>query len=115
MPAPTYPTPPTSDVVDHYHGYRVADPYRPLEDADAPATRTWIEAQNALTQRWLAEIPQGPQIRERVGALWDHPRRGAPWRRGDRWFQRRNSGLQDQDVLWTMEAPEAEGRVLIDP
>ncbi|MDP8928354.1 MAG: S9 family peptidase, partial [Actinomycetota bacterium] len=115
MPPPEYPTPPTADVVDHYHGQRVADRYRPLEDADAPATRTWIEAQNALTERCLAEVAQRAHLRERVGALWDHPRRGAPWRRGERWFQRRNSGLQDQDVLWTMEAPDAEGRVAIDP
>ena len=36
----TYPTAPTGDQVDEYHGHRIADPYRPLEDADAPATRT---------------------------------------------------------------------------
>ncbi|HEY5628901.1 MAG TPA: prolyl oligopeptidase family serine peptidase, partial [Candidatus Limnocylindrales bacterium] len=43
------------------------------------------------------------------------PRRGVPWRRGDRWFQLRNTGLQNQDVLWTADAPAAEGRVLLDP
>ena len=47
--------------------------------------------------------------------LWDFPRAGSPWRRGARWFQMRNSGLQDQDVLWTADAPEGEGRVLLDP
>ena len=111
----TYPTAPTVDQVDDFHGERIADPYRPLEDTDAPATRAWIEAQNALTTRVLDEASARPAIRRRLAELWDHPRAGAPWRRGDRWFQLRNTGLQDQDVLWTADAPEAEGSVLLDP
>jgi prolyl oligopeptidase len=110
-----YPTPPTADQVDDYHGTRITDQYRPLEDADAPATRAWIAAQNALTERVLAGVEARPAIRRRLAELFDHPRTGAPWRRGDRWFQLRNAGLQDQDVLWTADAPEGEGRVLLDP
>jgi len=111
----TYPTAPTAADVDDFHGERIADPYRPLEDSDAADTRAWIEAQNALTARVLDEAAARPAIRERLSQLWDHPRAGAPWRRGDRWFQLRNTGLQDQDVLWTSDAPEAEGSVLLDP
>ena len=110
----TYPTPPTSDQVDDYHGTSIADPYRPLEDSDAPATRAWIEAQNALTSSVLDRHEGREAIRDRLTELWDYPRSGAPWRRGDRWFQHRNTGLQDQDVLWTADAPEAEGTVLFD-
>ena len=51
MARPSYPTPPTTDQVDVYHGTTVADPYRPLEDSDAPETRAWIAAQNELTAR----------------------------------------------------------------
>ena len=112
---PSYPAAPTSDQVDNYHGERVADPYRPLEDTDAPATRAWIEAQNALTDEVLGAATERAAIRERLAEVWDHPRAGAPWRRGDQWFQLRNTGLQDQDVLWVADAPDAEGRVLIDP
>lgn len=111
----TYPTAPTADQVDDFHGEPIADPYRPLEDTDAPATRAWIEAQNALTARVLDGAAGRPAIRGRLAELWDHPRAGAPWRRGDRWFQLRNTGLQDQDVLWTSGAPGAEGSVLLDP
>ena len=110
-----YPTAPTADQVDDFHGESIADPYRPLEDTDAPATRAWIEAQNALTARVLEGAAARPAIRHRLAELWDHPRAGAPWRRGDRWFQLRNTGLQDQDVLWTADAPEAVGAVLLDP
>lgn len=111
----TYPTAPTADQVDDFHGEPVADPYRPLEDIDAPATRAWIEAQNALTARVLEGAAQRPAIRRRLAELWDHPRAGAPWRRGDRWFQLRNTGLQDQDVLWTASSPGNDGEVLLDP
>ena len=110
-----YPPAPTTDQVDDYHGTPVADPYRSLEDSDAPASRAWIAAQNALTAEVLAGVPERPEIRARLTELWDYPRRGAPWRRGNRWFQLRNSGLQDQDVLWTADSPEAEGHVLFDP
>ena len=111
----TYPTAPTADQVDDFHDERIADPYRPLEDSDAPETRGWIDAENELTAAILAEVPARAEIRARVAELWDHPRAAAPFRRGDRWFQMRNSGLQDQDVLWVADAPDAEGRVLIDP
>ena len=115
MPTLSYPAPPTADQVDDYHGHRIADPFRPLEDSDAPATREWIAAQNALTDRVLGTSAGRDAIRRRVAELWNFPRAGAPWRRGDRWFQLRNTGLQDQNVLWTADGPEGEGSVLLDP
>lgn len=110
-----YPETRTVDQVDHHHGEAVPDPYRWLEDVDAPETLDWIAAQNALTASWLAGVPARAEIAARLTALWDHPRAGVPSRRGDRWFQLRNTGLQDQDVLWVMDAPDAEGRPLLDP
>lgn len=115
MPRLTYPQAPTADQVDDYHGTPIADPFRPLEDADAPRSRAWIEAQNALTDGVLGQVPARTAIRERLGELWNVARAGAPWRRGQRWFQLRNTGLQDQDVLWTADGPDADGRVLLDP
>jgi len=110
-----YPHARRGDVVDTHHGTLVADPYRWLEDTDAPDTRAWIAAQNRLTRSWLDGVPARERIRERLTALWDHARAGVPWRRGDRWFQLRNTGLQNQSVLWTMDAADAGGRVLLDP
>ena len=115
MPRLTYPAPPTSDQVDDYHGTRIADPYRPLEDANAPGTKAWIAAQNALTESVLEGVAARPAIRDRLAQLWDFPRASVPWRRGRRWFQLRNTGLQDQDVLWTAREAADEGRVLLDP
>ena len=110
-----YPAPPTSEHVDDYHGTAVPDPYRPLEDTQSPVTRDWIAGQNALSSRILGDVPSRASITTRLAKLWDVPRSGAPWRKGERWFQLRNTGLQDQDVLWTADGPESVGRVLLDP
>jgi prolyl oligopeptidase len=115
MPSLDYPTAPIGDQVDDYHGTSVADPYRALEDSDAPESREWIAAQNRLTESVLGELPERHEIRTRLAELWDFPRAGSPWRRGDRWLQMRNTGLQDQDVLWAGDAPGVGGRVLLDP
>ena len=110
-----YPTTHTVEHVDDYHGTLVPDPYRWLEDLNAPETQAWIEAQNALTFSYLEQIPGREAIRARLTELWDFPRFGAPFKRGGRTFQFRNTGLQNQEVLYVLETPGDEGRVLLDP
>jgi prolyl oligopeptidase len=100
---------------DELHGELVADPYRWLEDANDPETRTWVQAQNEVTEAFLAMVPSRPAVRARLAQLWDYPRWDVPFPAGGRWFQRRNSGLQDQAVLYVMASPEDEGQVLLDP
>ena len=110
--------PPTRrvDQVDDYHGTAVADPYRWLEQsADVAEVREWIEAQNAATSGHLETIPGREAFRARLTELWDYPKLGTPFKRGGRYFQFRNSGLQNQNVLYVMESPRDEGRVLLDP
>src|SRR5271156_5915029 len=46
-----YPAPARGAAVDDYHGTRVPDPYRGLEDLDSPATRAWVGAEAPLTDR----------------------------------------------------------------
>src|SRR5438093_9368952 len=92
VPAPAqtlqYPVARKSDVVDDYHGTRVPDPYRWLEDPDSPESRAWIEAQNRLTAAYLAEIPARATIRQRLTKLWNYPKYGAPFRKAGRYFFR---------------------------
>jgi prolyl oligopeptidase len=103
------------DDVDHCHGEAIPDPYRWLEDGDTPETRSWVAAQNELTESWLASVPSRGEIRSRLTRWWDHPRFGVPFERGGRWFATRNPGLANQPVLFVMDAPGAEGRPLVDP
>ena len=101
--------------VDDYHGEKVADPYRWLEDTNDPETRRWTEVQNEVTEAYLSKVPTREAIRSRLTEIWDYPKYDVPFQRGERWFQTRNSGLQNQGVLYVMSSPEDDGRVLLDP
>lgn len=111
----TYPESRKSDVVDVYHGVSVADPYRWLEDDNAGDTKAWVKAQNELTRSYLATIPEREAIQKRLAGLWNYERFSLPRREGGRYFYKRNSGLQNQDVLLVAESLEGEPRILIDP
>ena len=110
-----YPPTRRDDVVDELHGVLVADPYRWLESVDDPETRAWITAQNRLTERFLAGVPAREAIRARLSTLWDYPRYDVPFERGGQWFQWRNTGLQDQPVLYVGPSAGSQGRPLLDP
>ena len=110
-----YPSARTVDQIDDYHGVKVADPYRWLEELDAPDTREWIAAQNALTQKYLGDVALRPQIHARMTELWNYERFGLPSREGNRYVLTRNDGLQNQAVLYTMDTLDAEPRLLLDP
>ena len=114
---PQQPAPPVlrSDHTDSYHGEIIADPYRWLEDANSAETKMFVDAQNKLTRSVLDAVPERAELVERLTKLWDYAKRGAVWEQNGQYFQMRNSGLQSQFVLYVMDSPEAEGRVLLDP
>ncbi|MEX0641591.1 MAG: DUF885 family protein, partial [Pirellulales bacterium] len=109
--------PPTRKIeqVDEYHGQKIADPYRWLEDDNASDTRAWVEAQNKITFAHLESIPERAKLRERLTKLWNYEKFGTPTSRGGRYFYERNTGLQNQNVLYVADSLEAEPRVLLDP
>src|SRR5262249_17093081 len=95
-----YPPAPTTHRVDDYSGVKVADPYRPLENPDAPESRKWIEAENKLTFDFLKSIPERDAIKKRLTEVWDYERFGVPLKQDGRYFFSKNSGLQNQSVLY---------------
>jgi prolyl oligopeptidase len=110
-----YPVTRATNQVDVYHGVAVADPYRWLEDDNAPETKAWVSAQNRLTFDYLKTIPQRDAIRRRLKQLWNYERYGVPFQEGGRYFFSRNDGLQNQSVLYTLPSLDARPRVLLDP
>lgn len=113
--AQVYPATQRVDVTDQYFGTKVADPYRWLEDDNSAETKAWVQAQNKVTFAFLEDIPQRTRIRERLKKLWNYERFGVPFKRGEKWFFTRNSGLQNQSVLYVSDAPDGEARELLDP
>jgi prolyl oligopeptidase len=110
-----YPVARKSDQVDDYHGTKVADPYRWLEDLDSEETRSWVEAENKLSFAFLGAIPARSTIKDRLTKLWNYEKYGAPFKEGQRYFYTRNSGLQNQSVLYTVTALDGQPQVVIDP
>jgi prolyl oligopeptidase len=110
-----YPDAPKTDQVDDYHGTKVPDPYRPLENPDAPESRKWIEAENKLTFDFLKTIPERDSIKSRLTALWDYEKFGVPFKENNRYFISKNSGLQNQNVLYSTANLSEKPKELFDP
>jgi prolyl oligopeptidase len=111
----TYPKSATVDQVDDYHGTKIADPYRWLEDLDSEQTKAWVEAQNNVTFAWLQQIPARERIRQRLTQLWNYERYSLPSKKGSRYFYTRNDGLQNQSVVYVVDSLAGQPRLLLDP
>ncbi|HET7844410.1 MAG TPA: hypothetical protein VFL14_09685, partial [Xanthomonadales bacterium] len=109
-----YPEAKTVDVVDDYHGTKVPDPYRWMEDLDSPELETWIDAENEVTQSYLADTPR-EAIKAKLTELWNYERFGIPVVRGTRYFYTRNDGLQNQSPWYWQDSLETQPTQLIDP
>ncbi|HIK54147.1 MAG TPA: hypothetical protein IGS37_03155 [Synechococcales cyanobacterium M55_K2018_004] len=81
-----YPVTPTVDQVDDYHGVKVADPYRWLEDPNSDQTRAWVEAQNRVTFGYLEGIAERDRLKRRLTELWDYEKYGIPFKQGEQYF-----------------------------
>ncbi len=111
----SYPSATRGTQTDVYHGVTVADPYRWLENPDAPETKAWVEQQNRLSESYLSTVPERAAIRNRLTHLWNYARTSAPFKEGNRYFFFQNSGLQNQSILYVQDTRKAPPRILLDP
>ncbi|HEY3129337.1 MAG TPA: prolyl oligopeptidase family serine peptidase [Acidobacteriota bacterium] len=109
-----YPATKKVDVVDTYHGTKVSDPYRWLENAADPEVIQWVDAQNTLTHS-LLDRPERSALKARLTELFNFPRYTVPLRRGRFYFFQKNTGLQNQSVLYVQEGLRGTPRILLDP
>lgn len=114
-----YPISKRGEVVDDLHGTKVPDPYRWLEDPDAPDTVAWVEAQNKVTFGWLGKVATRDAMKQRLTTLWNYERYSPPFIEGKgknrRTYFWKNDGLQNQAVLYVVDAAGKEPRTLLDP
>lgn len=111
----SYPETRKSDQVDVYHGTRVADPYRWLEDDNSAETAAWVQAQNAVTKKYLAGMTQRAAVKKLYTSLYNFEKFGVPTQEGGRWFWTRNSGLQQQAVLYMARSLTEAPSIALDP
>jgi prolyl oligopeptidase len=110
-----YPVTTKVDQVDEYFGVKVEDPYRWLEDDTSSATKKWVKAQNKVTFDYLNKIPFREKVEDRLTKIWDYPKESAPFKEGGHYFVYKNSGLQNQSVIYIKDDLEDEGEVFINP
>ena len=115
IPKLTYPETKRGEVVDDYFGTKVPDPYRWLEDDNAPEVASWVEAENKVTFGYLNQISYRQQIKERLTKLLNYPKYTAPTRRGEYFFFGKNDGLQNQNVQYIQKGLDGAPEVLLDP
>ena len=113
----TYPDTRRGDQVDDYHGTKVPDPYRWLEQDPRVSTDVagWITAENKVTQGWLSQVPQRDPIKKRLTTLWNYERFSPPFQDGGHWFFTQNTGLQNQSVLFMADALGGAPSMVLDP
>ncbi|RUT78447.1 prolyl oligopeptidase family serine peptidase [Ancylomarina longa] len=110
-----YPLTKKVDTLDTYFDTKVQDPYRWLEDDNSTETKEWVIAENNVTNNYLSKIPYRNKIKKRLTALWNYPKVGVPFKKGNLYFHYRNNGLQDQYVLYVQNSLKDTARILLDP
>ena len=110
-----YPLAPKDGTVDEYFGVKVADPFRPLEDDTCAATAAWVEAENRVTNAYLAKIPQRDKYLRRLKQVVNYEKVYTPFEKNGKWYVYKNDGMQNQAVLYQMDRLGSEQRVFLDP
>ncbi|MDR1632831.1 MAG: prolyl oligopeptidase family serine peptidase [Dysgonamonadaceae bacterium] len=111
----TYPVAEKDNTVDNYFGTEVPDPYRWLENDTSQATAAWVEAENQVSNGYLAKIPFREQLKQRLTDLVNYERIGVPQKKHGKYYFFKNDGLQNQSVLYVKDALNGEATVLLDP
>lgn len=110
-----YPQAPKDGTVDEYFGVKVADPFRPLEDDTCAATAAWVEAEDRVTNAYLAKIPQRDKYLRRLKQVVNYEKVYTPFEKNGKWYVYKNDGMQNQAVLYQMDRLGGEQRVFLDP
>ncbi|HEY0679547.1 MAG TPA: prolyl oligopeptidase family serine peptidase [Chitinophagaceae bacterium] len=110
-----YPVTRKVDHTDEYHGTKVADPYRWLEDDNSADTKAWVQEQNKVTFDYLNKITYRAQWRKRIEEVYNYAKYSAPSRNGEYYYFYKNDGLQNQSVLYRQKGLDGQPELVIDP
>ncbi|MFP4457038.1 MAG: prolyl oligopeptidase family serine peptidase [Clostridia bacterium] len=106
------------NVVQDYHGTKIADPFRYLEDSEDSDTKEFIQSQNEKTRKFLDSTKGIDAYKKRIKELWDFEKFSTPKKWGDYYYYQYNDGLSNQPVFMRVNElsnnPLA-GEIVLDP
>ena len=109
-----YPMTKKVNISDLYFSKEIQDPYRWLEDDLDKETKRWIEDQNLFTDKYFESLGFKEQIKDGLKQIWDYEKFSSPFREGNYIYFFKNSGLQNQSVLYRKDSQGVE-EVFLDP
>ena len=110
-----YPATRKTDTVTDYHGTKVADPYRWLEDDRSEETKAWVTAQNKVTFDYLHKIPYRADWQKRLEEIVNYPKYSSPTPKNGYYYFYKNDGLQNQSVLYRQKGLNGQPEIVLDP
>ncbi len=111
-----YPVTKKQEVYDGYFDkYKIADPYRWLEDDNSTETKEWVQAQNKVTFDYLSTIPIREKVKKRLEELWNYPRYSSPFKKAGSYYFFKNSGLQNQSVMYRQKGLTGKPEEFLNP
>jgi len=117
--APAAPPTEKKPVTDEYHGVKVVDEYRWLEESGSPAVKAWTAAQNEYSRAWLDARPDRAGIEAQLTALYakDTPSHSGIVARPGRLFALKFQPPKQQRLLVTLTSADdlASEKVVLDP
>lgn len=109
------PTRKDTTVKDNYFGTTVHDPYRWLENDTSAETAAWVQDEVKLTKGYLDQIPFREAIRKRYENLFNFEKYSAPFKEGKYTYYFKNTGLQNQSVLYRQAEGSTTDELFLDP
>src|SRR5258707_6180965 len=101
-------------VQEDFHGTKIVDKYRWLEDGNNADTQKWVAEEMSYTGSVLDKLPGGDAIHKRLTELLSIGSIGVPQIGGKYYFYTRRDGMQNQPVLYVREGVDGKDRVLVD-
>ncbi|NOT52676.1 MAG: S9 family peptidase [Chitinophagaceae bacterium] len=110
-----YPETKKENLVEDYHGVKIADPYRWLEDDKSKETGEWVTEQNKVTFGYLDKIPYRADWLKRLEEINNYPKYSSPSKKNEYYYFSKNDGLQNQSIVYRQKGLDGKPEIVLDP